>query len=75
MLKGKMNLMVPRSEDEEIAETWPADAAEEILFVQPDITSPVRILYHDEEEMPSIIKLMGDYFKNILPDTMRLDHL
>jgi diguanylate cyclase (GGDEF)-like protein len=75
VLVGEMSLVGPRPEDIKIAETWPADAAEEILSVRPGITSPASILYHDEERLLSNTNLMGNYFKNILPDKMRLDRL
>ena len=75
VLIGEMSLVGPRPEDVKIAETWSADAAEEILSVRPGITSPASILYHDEEMLLSSTNLMDDYFKNILPDKMRLDRL
>lgn len=75
VLVGEMSLVGPRPEDVKIAETWPTDAAEEILSFRPGITSPASILYHDEEKILSSTNLMGDYFKNILPDKMRLDRL
>jgi lipopolysaccharide/colanic/teichoic acid biosynthesis glycosyltransferase/GGDEF domain-containing protein len=75
VLIGEMSLVGPRPEDVKIAETWPADSAQEILSVRPGITSPASILYHDEEKILSGTNLMGNYFKNILPDKMRLDRL
>jgi diguanylate cyclase (GGDEF)-like protein len=75
VLIGEMSLVGPRPEDVKIAESWPEDAAAEILSVRPGITSPASILYHDEERMLSGTDYMGDYFKNILPDKMRLDRL
>jgi len=75
VLIGEMSLVGPRPEDVKIAETWLADAAEEILSVRPGITSPASILYRDEEQILSSTNLMDDYFKNILPDKMRLDRL
>lgn len=75
VLIGEMSLVGPRPEDAKIAETWPISAAEEILSVRPGVTSPASILYHDEEKILSSTDLMGDYFKNILPDKMRLDRL
>jgi lipopolysaccharide/colanic/teichoic acid biosynthesis glycosyltransferase/GGDEF domain-containing protein len=75
VFKGEMSLVGPRPEDVKITESWPIGAAEEILSVRPGVTSPASILYHDEEKMLSSTDLMGDYFKNILPDKMRLDRL
>ena len=75
VLIGEMSFVGPRPEDVKIAETWPTEAAEEILSTRPGITSPASILYHDEEKLLSSTNLMGDYFKNILPDKMRLDGL
>jgi len=75
VLIGEMSLVGPRPEDVKIAETWSEDDANEILSVRPGITSPASILYHDEEKILSSTNLMGNYFKNILPDKMRLDRL
>jgi lipopolysaccharide/colanic/teichoic acid biosynthesis glycosyltransferase/GGDEF domain-containing protein len=75
VLIGEMSLVGPRPEDVKIAESWSADIAEEILSVQPGVTSPASIIYHDEERLLSSTNLMDDYFKNILPDKMRLDRL
>jgi len=75
VLIGEMSLVGPRPEDVKIAETWPVDAAEEILSARPGITSPASILYHDEEKILSGVNLMDDYYKNVLPDKMRLDRL
>ncbi|MEP7133744.1 MAG: sugar transferase [Chloroflexota bacterium] len=75
VLIGEMSLVGPRPEDVGIVKSWPPDARDEILMVRPGVTSPSSILYHDEEKMLSQTDLMGDYFQNILPDKMRLDHL
>lgn len=75
VLIGEMSLVGPRPEDPEIVETWGRDAREEILSVKPGVTSPASILYHDEEALLSASNVMGDYFKDILPDKMRLDRL
>lgn len=75
VLVGEMSLVGPRPEDLNIAETWSAEASAEILSVRPGITSPASILYHDEEKLLSNTNLMGDYYKNLLPDKMRLDRL
>jgi diguanylate cyclase (GGDEF)-like protein len=75
VLIGEMSLVGPRPEDVEIALTWPADAAKEILSVRPGITSPASILYHDEERLLRSTNPMEDYIKKILPDKMRLDRL
>jgi diguanylate cyclase (GGDEF)-like protein len=70
-----MSFVGPRPEDPEISKTWAEDASTEILSVRPGVTSPASILYHDEERMLSKANVMGDYFKSILPDKMRLDRL
>jgi lipopolysaccharide/colanic/teichoic acid biosynthesis glycosyltransferase len=75
VLVGNMSIVGPRPEDVEIAETWPEEAKHEILSVRPGITSPASILYHDEEDQLSSSNVMGDYFRKILPDKMRLDRL
>ena len=75
VLIGEMSLVGPRPEVVKIAETWPADAAEEILSLQPGITSPASILYHDEERLLSSTNPMDNYFKKIMPDKIRLDRL
>jgi lipopolysaccharide/colanic/teichoic acid biosynthesis glycosyltransferase len=75
VLIGEMSLVGPRPEDIEIVETWPANIRREILSVRPGITSPASILYHDEERLLSSDNLMDSYFKNILPDKLRLDQL
>jgi lipopolysaccharide/colanic/teichoic acid biosynthesis glycosyltransferase len=75
VLTGEMSLVGPRPEDPGIAMNWPASARHEILSVRPGITSPASILYHDEETLLSAANVMGEYFKNILPDKLRLDRL
>lgn len=75
VLIGEMSLVGPRPEDVKIANSWPEDAAAEILSLRPGITSPASILYHDEERLLSGANFMDDYLKNILPDKMRLDRL
>lgn len=75
VLVGDMSVVGPRPEDVEIAATWQEEAKREILSVRPGITSPASILYHDEENQLSSLNVMGDYFKKILPDKMRLDRL
>ena len=75
VLRGDMSFVGPRPEDPEIVKTWPEEAHKEILTVQPGITSPASILYHDEETLISASNVMGDYMKNILPDKLRLDRL
>ncbi|RPH59165.1 MAG: diguanylate cyclase, partial [Chloroflexi bacterium] len=75
VLIGEMSFVGPRPEDPEIAKTWPQESFKEILAVRPGITSPASILYHDEEKLLSQANVMGDYFKSILPDKMRLDRL
>lgn len=75
VLIGEMSLVGPRPEDVGIAKEWPANLRSEILSLSPGITSPASVLYHDEEQKISSSDVMGDYFKNILPDKMRLDQL
>jgi len=75
VLIGEMSLVGPRPEDVKIAETWDVDSADEILSVRPGITSPASVLYHDEEKILIGTDLMSDYFKNILPNKIRLDRL
>src|SRR5919198_1449881 len=53
VLRGDMSFVGPRPEDPEIVKTWPEEAHKEILTVQPGITSPASILYHDEETLIS----------------------
>jgi lipopolysaccharide/colanic/teichoic acid biosynthesis glycosyltransferase len=75
VLIGEMSLVGPRPEDPQIAQTWPADARNEILSVRPGITSPASILYRKEENMLSSDGLMDVYFRDIVPDKLRLDRL
>jgi lipopolysaccharide/colanic/teichoic acid biosynthesis glycosyltransferase len=75
VLRGDMSFVGPRPEDPDIAESWPEEVRKEILSLKPGITSPASILYRDEESLLSTHNVMGDYFKNILPDKMRLDLL
>jgi len=75
VLLGEMSFVGPRPEDPDIVKTWPNDVRKEILSVQPGITSPSSILYHDEENLLSASNVMGDYIRNILPDKLRLDRL
>lgn len=75
VLIGDMSFVGPRPEDPDIVKTWPDEVRKEILRVQPGITSPASILYHDEETLLSASNVMGDYIKNILPDKLRLDRL
>jgi lipopolysaccharide/colanic/teichoic acid biosynthesis glycosyltransferase len=75
VLRGEMSFVGPRPEDPDIVKTWPEDARKEILSLKPGITSPTSILYRDEESLLSSQNVMGDYFRDILPDKMRLDRL
>lgn len=75
VLRGDMSFVGPRPEDPDIAKTWPEEIRKEILSLKPGLTSPASILYRDEESLLSSHNVMGDYFKNILPDKMRLDRL
>lgn len=72
---GEMSLVGPRPEDTEIVKTWPADARDEILSMRPGITSPASILYRKEETMLTSDGLMDVYFRDIMPDKLRLDRL
>ena len=75
VLTGEMSLVGPRPEDPKIIADWPANARREILSVSPGITSPASVLYRDEESLLTAENVMGTYFKNILPDKLRLDRL
>ena len=75
VLRGEMSFVGPRPEDPDIVKTWPDDVRREILSVQPGITSPASILYHDEETLLSASNVMDDYMRDILPDKLRLDRL
>lgn len=75
VLMGEMSLVGPRPEDPQIAMNWPGSARREILSVLPGITSPASILYRNEEALLSTANLMEKYFKDILPDKLRLDRL
>ncbi|MEA4906974.1 MAG: diguanylate cyclase [Chloroflexi bacterium] len=75
VLIGEMSLVGPRPEDPDVAQKWPEDGSREILSVQPGITSPASILYHDEEELLSRQNIMGQYLQDILPNKLRLDRL
>jgi hypothetical protein len=70
-----MSFVGPRPEDPDIVKTWPEDVRKEVLSLQPGITSPASILYRDEESLLSAQNVMSDYFREILPDKMRLDRL
>ena len=75
VLIGEMSLVGPRPEDTEIVKTWPTDARDEILSVRPGITSPASILYRKEESLLTMDGLMDVYFRDIVPDKLRLDRL
>jgi len=75
VLIGDMSLVGPRPEDNVIGNDWDENTRKAILSVRPGITSPASILYHDEESLLSKDNIIEDYFKNILPDKMRLDLL
>lgn len=75
VLIGEMSLVGPRPEDVKIARDWTDEVRQEILSVQPGITSPASIVYHGEENLLTRAHVMEEYFKNILPDKMRLDRL
>ena len=75
VLKGDMSLVGPRPEDPEIEKTWPLEIRDEILSVRPGITSPASVLYRDEESLLPKDGVMDVYFRDILPDKLRLDRL
>ena len=75
VLKGEMSLVGPRPEDPEIEKTWPREIRDEILSVRPGITSPASVLYRDEESLLPADGVMEVYFRDILPDKLRLDRL
>ncbi len=75
VLIGDMSMVGPRPEDPEIAKTWPAEACIEILSIRPGITSPASVLYRDEENLLPAEETMDTYFREILPDKLRLDLL
>lgn len=75
VLVGDMSLVGPRPEDPEIGKTWPLEVRNEILSVRPGITSPASVLYRDEEELLPKDGAMDVYFRDILPDKLRLDRL
>ncbi len=75
VLKGEMSLVGPRPEDSEIEKTWPLEVRNEILSVRPGITSPASVLYRDEESLLPAEGVMEVYFRDILPDKLRLDRL
>jgi len=75
VLKGEMSLVGPRPEDSEIEKTWPLEVRNEILSVRPGITSPASVLYRDEESLLPADGVMEVYFRDILPDKLRLDRL
>jgi lipopolysaccharide/colanic/teichoic acid biosynthesis glycosyltransferase len=75
VLKGDMNLVGPRPEDPEIVATWPEDVRQELLSVQPGITSPASIVYRHEEKLLNHKTVEKDYLSNIVPDKLRLDQL
>jgi diguanylate cyclase (GGDEF)-like protein len=75
VLVGDMSLVGPRPEAPDVVEALPKDVRDEVLSVRPGVTSPASVLYHSEEELLSQADLMPGYFRNILPDKMRLDQL
>jgi lipopolysaccharide/colanic/teichoic acid biosynthesis glycosyltransferase len=75
VLIGEMSLVGPRPEDPEIAKTWPLEARAEIMSMRPGLTSPASVLYRDEESMLPADGVMDVYFRDILPDKLRLDRL
>ncbi|RJP52188.1 MAG: hypothetical protein C4586_03330 [Anaerolineaceae bacterium] len=72
---GEMSLVGPRPEDPQIVKTWSPDARAVILSMRPGITSPASIMYRDEESMLPTDGLMDVYFRDIVPDKIRLDRL
>lgn len=75
VLIGEMSLVGPRPEDPEIVKTWSAEEQAEILSVRPGITSPASVLYRDEEKILPADGVMDVYFRDIVPDKLRLDRL
>ena len=75
VLKGEMSLVGPRPEDPELLKSWPAVFASEILSVRPGVTSPASVLYHSEQQLLSSTELIRQYFRDIMPDKLRLDQL
>ncbi len=75
VLVGEMSLVGPRPETPKVVEALPKQVRDEVLSVRPGVTSPASVLYHSEEELLSQADLMPGYFRNILPDKMRLDQL
>jgi len=75
VLVGEMSMVGPRPEDPAIANTWPVKVRAEILSMCPGITSPASVLYRDEENLLPAQEAMDTYFRDILPDKLRLDLL
>lgn len=75
VLRGEMSLVGPRPEDPSFAKTWPAEVREAVLSVQPGITSPATVVYHDEESILSSQNPLQKYIHEIGPDKMRLDQM
>lgn len=75
VLIGEMSLVGPRPEDPHIVQTWPAEVQAEILSMRPGITSPASVLYRDEEKILPANGVMDVYFRDIVPDKIRLDRL
>ena len=75
ILRGEMSLVGPRPEDVEIANTWTDKQKEVLLSVRPGMTSPASVVYSNEEELLSHADGLDRYFKEIMPDKMRLDML
>jgi diguanylate cyclase (GGDEF)-like protein len=75
VLVGDMSLVGPRPETPRVVEALPREVREEVLSVRPGVTSPSSVLYHSEEELLSQADIMPGYFRDILPDKMRLDQL
>ncbi len=75
VLKGEMSLVGPRPEDPEVASTWDEAVRQDILSMQPGITSPASVLYRDEENLLAGKRVMDAYLGEILPSKLRLDQL
>jgi lipopolysaccharide/colanic/teichoic acid biosynthesis glycosyltransferase len=75
VLIGEMSLVGPRPEDPTLANTWPADVAEEVLSVRPGVTSPASVLYRNEENMLHVNDVLQKYLHELIPNKMRLDQL
>ena len=75
VLVGDMSMVGPRPEDPSFAEAWSEQIRADVLSVQPGITSPATVVYHDEESILSGGNLLQKYIHEIGPDKTRLDQM